>query len=703
MALKERLRRLILSGQAEDAVAVLSIGEQLHATGELEAALRAFELVAERSPESIEAWNAVATLRFELGLLQGALRACESALRLSPSNPMVLFNTAVVLEAVGDIPAALHCYQRAIEIEPGHAGALLNLGPSLARAGLVAEAVAACDMALAYHPGTAAFHFNRGDVLLGAAEFVSALEAFEAALTLAPGDAKSELSAAVALAALGDLRSARTRMGNALALSPNLLSRYANPLRTDSVSFYPELSPERIFIFSRYDRVRTCDWSDYAVFARQFGNMIRGDGCPEIDNPDYAYISLGLPVTDELRQTLARNVARRIRASLGAGGFAKSRRERGPRLRIGYLSGDLRSHAVAYLIGGVFEMHDRSRFEVYVYSTGPDDGSRERQRSEQGADVFRDVSAFSGAVIGQLIAMDGIDILVDLSGYTLYGRPEAMALRPAPIQVSYLGFMGTQGAPWIDYSILDHTILTPTSRQWWDEKIAYLPSFYSPCEMPKCSSTDLRRPDAALPDEAFVLCALHMPRKIDPATFRLWLKVLEAIPHSVLWLISESPQIENNLGDAAEVFGISRQRLVFAPMVLREMHLARFRLADLFLDSASYNGHATTADALAMGLPVLTIVGSSVVSRVSEGMLNLCGLSALAANDEAQFVASAQRFANDQNWRRQLVHTLETTKTLTLFSVETRVREIEKACEMIWARHVAGLAPEDFDVSPSVK
>ena len=634
-------------------------------------------------------------------MLQGALQACESALRLSPDDPMALFNTAVVLAAMNDFPAALHCYQRVLELAPDHAGAALNFGPLLARAGRIPDAVAACDAALTRNPGNAALHFNRGDVLLGAAEFARALDDFEAALTLAPGDARAEFSAGVALSALGDLTSARLRMNKALTLDPDLLSGYTSPLRTDSVSSYPELSPERIFTFACYDRLRICDWHDYAAFARRFGEMIDGEGGVAIDNPDFAYLSLGLPITDECRRSLARNVARRIRLSLGRGGFVKPRKPGNSRLRIGYLSGDLRSHAVAHLIGGLFEMHDRSRFEVHVYSTGPDDGGRERRRAESGADVFRDVSAFSGVVIGQAIAMDGIDILVDLSGYTLYGRPEALALRPAPVQVAYLGFMGTQGAPWIDYTLLDRVTLLPEMRQWWDEKIVYLSSGFSLCEQPSFIRETPSRQAAGLPEDAFVLSALHMPRKIDPSSFALWLQVLAEIPGAVLWLLAETPQVEANLRAAADAAGGLSSRLVFAPMVPREANLARYPLADLFLDSLSYNGHTTIVDTLAAGVPALTMRGSTVVTRVSEAMLTLCGLQALVADDDSGFVDLAARFAGDRAWRASVLTTLQQGQS-RLFDNAGRVREMECAYETMWARYRAGLPPEDFDVGPPV-
>ncbi len=691
---------MLVGDTSGDLPCLMSLGQRLHSMGAREAALRAFEQAAERYPDGADVWNAVATLRFELGLTQGALVACTKALKAAPGDAPTLFNTAVVLESIRDTSAALHCYERVLSQAPDHLGALLNYGPALARVGRVEDAIVACQMAIDEQPKVADCHFNLGDVLLGASNFSGALDAFNHALELHPAHAKAEFSAGVALAALGEVELARGHMEKSLTLQPDLLSVFQSPLASDRVSNYPELTPERIAVLAGYDRIRACDWRDFEGFVELLEQLIAGANGHPLNNPDFPYISLGLPVTNELRRALARQVSQRIAAPLPKTRFVRPRRASGGKLRIGYLSGDLRVHAVSHLLGGLFERHDRKRFQVFVYSTGPDDGSPERKRAAAGADVLRDLSSFSGVVIGQAIAMDGVDILVDLSGYTLYGHPEALALRPAPIQVSYLGFMGTQGAPWIDYTILDHTVLLPEHRQWWDEKIAYLPTYYAPSEMPLVAGADLRRQDVGLADDAFVVCALHMPRKVDPASFRLWLRVLEEIPRAVLWLVAESPQVEAHLGAFAEALGVARQRLFFAPIASREIQLARYRLADVFLDSISYNGHASTTDALAMGLPVVTITGNSVVTRVSEAMLKSCGLSALVASGEDDFIATAVRLAQDAAWRCWVHTTLAQTKMHALFDIETRVREIEQAYEMMWSRHCAGLPPTDFDVTP---
>lgn len=696
--LKTELRALLESGIRPSSEQVASFGAALHAEGECEAALRAFDVAAELAPDHGGLWNAVATLRYSLGLTRGALAAAAKALAVQPNDADALFNTGVLFESLGDADAALHCYSRTLEVCPAHRGALLNRAPLLARAGRIEEAVVAAEDALRHHPEDADYYFNLGDILLGASHFPEALDAFDRAAELDPSSAKAEFSAGVTLAALSRLSDARARMKRALHVSPNLMTSYRSPLRSDTVSAYRELTPERIAAFANYDRVRACDWGNYDAFGAQFGAMIRGDAGPPLDSPDLPYVSLGLPVNDELRRRLARNVASRIVAAAPSVRFVRPKRRDRRRLRIGYISGDLRVHAVSHLLGGLFGIHDRSRFEVYVYSTGPDDESRERKRAIEGADKFRDVSRFAAAVVGQAIAMDGVDVLVDLSGYTLYGRPDALVLRPAPVQVSYLGFMGTQGAPWIDYAILDRLILSEATRQWWDEKVVYLPGFYAPAELPPEQSGRIERREVGLDEEAFVLCAMHMPRKVDPASFRLWLRVLEAIPSAQLWLVADSLLVKANLMAVAESFGIPSGRLVFADIVDRQRHLARQQLADLFLDSISYNGHTSTTDALAVGLPVLTMKGVSVVARVSEAMLKICGLPMLAASDGDEFVAIAKRLANDCEYLQSIRETLFKARTSCLFDLAARVRELECAYEMMWARQSAGLPPQDFDV-----
>ncbi|HTJ96443.1 MAG TPA: acetylglucosamine transferase, partial [Rhodocyclaceae bacterium] len=348
-----------------------------------------------------------------------------------------------------------------------------------------------------------------------------------------------------------------------------------------------------------------------------------------------------------------------------------------------------------------YSRHDRSRFKVHAYSVGAVDRCFERERVQAGVDVFRDLDNMPAQAAAQLIVNDGIDILIDLSGYARHARPEILALRPAPLQLSNLGFQGTLGAAYIDYALLDRNILLPEIRQFWDEKIAYLPHCSYHCETP-VTTAQASRTDEGLPEHSLVLGALHHPRKLEPDSFRVWLSLLHELPEAVLWLQYETQEQRENLKCFAEAHGVLEGRLVFSPMAGYEKHLARLRLADICLDTFTYNGHTTTVESLGMGVPVVTLKGQGVVARIASSMLTAHGLPDLTASTVEEYNAIVHKLARDTAWRDEVKKRIGDYAHSNLFCPERRVREIETAYEMIWARHQAGLAPDDFDVPPFV-
>jgi protein O-GlcNAc transferase len=701
--LKRRLRALLAGGSDAAVDEVLSLGEALCQLACREEALLAAEFAAARRPTESALWHVVAGLRLELDLPQAALEACNTALRLDADNADSLFNTGVVLERLGDPGAALHCYEKAQARCPEHAAVLLNLGPLLARMGRLEEATVACRRAVCLYPQSADCHYNLGDVLQGHGRHAPALAEFEQARALDPSSARAEMGAALALAALGEIEPARRRWQQVVTRQADILTTFRSPLASDRGQAHPDLRPERIALLAAYDRVQNGEPRAYDTFVALFERLLdEGDPARLLDSPDLPYLSLGLPLAETARQKLARQVSARLQRYYPGVRLTPSRRPRGERLRLAYLSGDLRAHAVAWVMGGLFAAHDRRHFEVYVYSSGPDDGGIERRQAEAGADVFRDVSGFDGLVVAQMIAMDAIDILVDLSGYTQYAKGEALALRPAAIQVSYLGFKGTQGAPYIDYALLDRTLMLPEVRPYWDEKIAYLPHNAAPCTYPRFDLPRRTRAEMGLPAQGLVIAALHTPRKIDPLTYALWLAVLRQVPGAVLWLVSGSPAGDAHLRATAEQNGVDPGRLCFAPKCSHEAYLARYLHADLALDAVRYNGHTTSLDALGMGVPLVTRAGREPVAREGVSMLLAHGFPELVAATDEAFVALAVRLASDSAWRLALRDRLQRRQETDLFCPQRRVRELETAYRMMWARHAAGLAPADFDVPPEV-
>lgn len=702
--MRDHLRNLLVAAAATPAPspdALIASALQLHAAGDAEAALAAFEAALALTPERVSLWHAVATLRFVLDRPRAALAACEAALQREPMNPDSLFNLAVALERLGDRAAAELRYQQVLGIDPWHLGALLNQTALQIAEKRIPVALMLSAEAIDKHPDSADCWFNRGEALTSAGRHDEARIAYEQAFALQPSCVKADIAAAIAMAAAGHLAAAAARLDAISRRAPDAVAAFRSPLETDRESAYPELEPGRIAVISAYHRHRLCDWDDRQRFITLFRQVVDGVGCKPLDNPDLPFLGIGLPLSGDVRLRAARQVACRIVADVArCAPPLRPSRAHDSRLRIGYISGDFRRHATAWLMRQLPALHDRSRFEVFVFSSGPDDGSDVRRAIAAGADHFADVSHFDAATVAQRIALAGVDILVDLSGYTLHAPTAALALRPAPLQVSYLAYLQSSGAPWIDYALLDRHVMTDAERPFWDERIAYLPDTLYLCDdSPFDAALAGSRAAAGLPEEAFVYCCLNAPWKIDPDTFACWMAILQRVPSSVLWLYDDSGGAAAFLRAAAVAAGVDPSRLVFAHGVEHERHLARFVHADLFLDTFTCNAHTTAIEALAAGVPVLTLPGETVVSRVGASLLRAHGIDELVACSRAHYVALACELAEDEARHAALCARIVRRDSSRLFATTRRAREIEQAYALMWARHRAGLPPTDFDVS----
>jgi predicted O-linked N-acetylglucosamine transferase (SPINDLY family) len=369
-------------------------------------------------------------------------------------------------------------------------------------------------------------------------------------------------------------------------------------------------------------------------------------------------------------------------------------------LRLGYVSSDFRDHATSYLLADILERHDRSSFLINAYSIGPDDHSAMRDRIRAGVDRFVDMYGIPSDTIAERIHADGVDILLDLNGYVQNLRPETLALRPAPVQVNYLGYPGTTGAPYMDFIIVDRFVVPPDQAPHFSERLAYLPDCYQPNDRARRIAADTpSRAACALPDTGFVFCAFNQAYKITPTLFDIWMRLLAATPASVLWLLETHPEASANLRATAARAGIDPQRLVFAPRLPLPDHLARHRLADLFLDTLPVNGHTTTSDALWAGLPVLTCAGNTFVSRVAGSLLHAVGLPDLVTFSLEDYEALARDLARDTARLAALRQRLATNRDIApLFDSARYTRNLEALYHRMWdeyCRQPAAQAPRD--------
>jgi predicted O-linked N-acetylglucosamine transferase (SPINDLY family) len=545
-------------------------------------------------------------------------------------------------------------------------------------------------------PGSHAIH---GEALLSLSRYDEALGEFDWLASRLEGDPLCRLKRGLALAALGRFEHARVAFDAARAIDASFVEAFCRELSADREAI-ENLDPNNIFLWRRYLAQRNCDWRDWDRYLSEFRRAI-ADPKVRLDRA-LAYSSLQLPLSAPEKHALARKIAAEAEARVAP---LPPRPASSParRLRIGVLSSGLKEHVDILLLLPLFELIDRQRFELYAYSLTPDDRSPVRDRLRRAAAEFRDLSALRNASAAQQIRRDGIDILIDADGYCDGARFEITAARPAPLQVLYLCYASTLGSSRVDYTILDRVVAPPGHERWWSEQIVYLPETYFLYDFTEARpEIAVTRAEYGLPDDAPVLCAHHKAEKIDPETFALWCRVLAAVPSAVLWLLADRPEGETNLRGAAELHGIDPGRLRFAGRERRERYLARLALADLFLDAIHHNAIVTACDSLSMGLPVLTLRGTTCSSLSAESILRAAQLGDLIASDKDAYV----RCATD------LLHTPKTIaaakskvpdsrqRRTPLFDTASRVRELEAAFVEMWRRHRAGERPASFSVPP---
>ena len=433
-----------------------------------------------------------------------------------------------------------------------------------------------------------------------------------------------------------------------------------------------------------------CDWDGLeALAARLIERVAKGDAGVQ----PLRLLALDCPEAVHLR--CARDWGARLKA-VPARPLATYSDKR--RLTVGYLSADFHSHATAYLAAELFELHDRARFEIVAYSVGPNDGSPIRRRLEAGFDRFHHLAGQPPAVIAEQITADGIDILVDLKGWTRDARPDVLALRPAPIQVAYLGYPGTMGVDFIDYVIADPVVLPMESQPFYAERIVHLPDCYQVNDRNRPRPPAPARAALGLPEDGPVLACFNAAYKITPQVFAVWMRLLEAKPDAVLWLLADEPAVEAALRRATAGHGIDPDRLIFAPHQPLEAHLARYAAADLFLDTLPYNAHTTGSDALWMGCPLVTCRGDSFAARVGASLLRSVGMSQLIAENLEQYHDIALALVRGDGLkclRSQLEASRDSAK---LFDTPRFTQGLEAAFETMWRRHCAAEAPIAFAV-----
>jgi protein O-GlcNAc transferase len=571
----------------------------------------------------------------------------------------------------GKAAAALAYLERALALSPGNPLALTNLGFALADLGRPREAIDALRRALALEPGLAEAHHGLGRILLEQGDALGARDSLRRAVELKPDLLEAQALLATSLVALQQLP-------QALAVAEGLLEW--RPQEGDALAIRLNCA------------LRMCDWkkveSTLMRIQRHPGGMTQ------------LHPFLLLAVSDDPAEHLAAASLRAATATAGVARLPPRPAREHDRIRVAYVSRDFFAHATSLLMAELPELHDRSAFEVFGVSFGPDDGSALRQRVLGAFDAWLDGVDRPDAEIAAWMREREIDIAVDLKGYTAFSRPGIFAHRPAPVQVSYLGYPGTMGAPFMDYLIADRRVIPEASQEFYAEKIVYLPDSYQVNDRRRrIAERTPTRAEAGLPDEGFVFCCFNNNWKVTSHVFDVWMRVLASVPDSVLWLLEDNPSAAQNLRLAAASRGIRPERLIFAPRVQTEMHLARHRLAGLFLDTLLCNAHTTASDALSMGLPVLTCAGRTFAARVAASVVSAAGLAELVTGSLEEYATLAVELAQSPGRLGELRATLTSNReALPLFDTPRFCRHLEAAYRRMWLIHQQGRAPEAFGV-----
>ncbi len=671
---------------------------RLHQQGKLREAFLRYDAILKAEPRHAPALHYSGVVLHQAGNLSAAVERIRASIAVDPTSPDAWSNLGLVLQAWGRPEAAVNALIEAAKLSP-QSEILTNLAAAQLRLRRNADAEASARAAVAVDANHAAGWFHLALALQPQGRMLEALDAAGRAAGMVPGEVRYAGLKAQIEDLVGAPEKARATLESALARTPksaelrfqlaDILDRHGNgSAAAEAYEQVLALDPHHGAALSQLTFLRgnRADWRDRAALVQRFRAGVAA-GTPALS----PFALLALPSTRAEQRKCADTWA----ASLAGPPAPVERRPlSAARLKIGYLSGDFHSHATAFLAAGLFERHDRDRFEIFGYSTGPDDRSAMRARLRRAFDRFVDLRGHDPDAIAHAIRQDGIDILVDLKGHTEGASPIVLARRPAPIQVHYLGYPGTLGGGLVDYLIGDPNITPPEHAPDYAEAIASLPDAYQINDRNRPIAEPPPRADLGLPTDGIVFCNFNQIFKINPQVFDAWASILKAMPNSVLWLLvrSENDPAIANLCREAEVRGIDPKRLVFAQFRPNAEYLGLYRRADLFLDTWPYNAHTTASDALWAGCPVLTTLGTTFAGRVAASLLAAVGLPGLAMPDADHYVAAAITLARDRAELARLRHHLEGPgHDNLLFDTELTTRALEAAYQAMADQYRKGV------------
>jgi predicted O-linked N-acetylglucosamine transferase (SPINDLY family) len=675
-------------------------------------ALEDFEQAIRLNPNYADAYSNRGNLLQDRSRFQEALESYDKALALNANVAAIHSNRGAVLNELHQYEAAIESCDRAIQLDSKCVDAYVNRGIALNTMGRVQDAIECYDRALALNPNTAEAYSNRGVSLSEFHQYEAALDSCGKAIQLKPDKVESYVNYGTVLQATGSYQQALENYNHALNLKPDSsvlhfnrgmalisLKRYEEALESYSRALRSD--PDFHYLYGEYLYTEQClcQWDHFSIQCAELVARIQQD--QKVILP-FRFLALS---DSAALQKKAAEIQSQDKWQADTNGIKSYRWPPHKRLRIGYFSPDFRDHPVSYLMAELFEQHDREQFEFFGFSWSKDANDAMRQRIAAAMEHFIDVQVLSSDAIVRLCHEHEIDIAVDLTGYTTHSRPGIFAQRAAPVQMNYLGYPGTMGADFMDYLVADGTLIPEVSRQYYTEKIVYMPDCFQVNDSRRQISTKpFTRAEQGLPQDGFVFCCFNNSYKVMPEMFARWMRILSRVEGSVLWLITDNAVAGENLRQEAQRQGVSAERLIFAGRLPLDEHLGRQRLADLFLDTFPFNAGATASPALWAGLPVLTCSGESFASRMAASLLHAVRLPELIAPSldayEEMAIELAQTPGKMQSVKERLSENL---RTAPLFDTPRFTRHLEQAYRKMHERSRAGLAPDHIFVERLVE
>jgi protein O-GlcNAc transferase len=700
---------------------LINLGQAYHASGKIDRAIECYRRVNLKNPEDSDADLLLAAAYLDRNQPKTARGCLKKLLAREPSNINALFKLGLAEEKLKRPESAAAAYLRVIDLDPNFPEVFINLGRIYKVKHELKKAMACYQSALMLNPAVAAAHNNVGTIQLQLGESSEAIESFQKALDLNPGNVPALHNLGNAYQKMGRLEEAIYCYRKTLEIEPDYISAYyhlglVHQTRKEHeqaidcfrkvLALNPDNTKAACYLFHQLQQI--CAWRELDDLGARIDSATR-DALNKSARPDEVPF---LTISRRIDPVLAYEVGKAWSAEIehcaaNAPGVLNtstslSRRDRVRKRKItlGYLSNTFSNHPGSHLISGMFKLHDRSAFEILCFSFGADDGSYYRKRVERDSDKFFDIRCVSDSAAAELMYHHHTDILIDLRGFTHDSRLGISAMRPAPIQVVYLGYPGTTGAGFIDYIIADKIVVPKEHIEYFGEKIIYMPHCYQVNDhTQKIADRRLNRGDCGIPEDTFAFCSFVTHYKLEPVMFSCWMRILKRVPASILYLLTGSEAAQKNLRNESAKYGIDDERLIFGKKLPKDEHLARLQLMDLSLDTRIYNGHTTTSDALWASVPVLALKGGHFASRVSASILQAIGLPELVTNELREYEELAVELANSPERISSLKNKIRANRLKEpLFDTPGFTRNLERAYREMMEIFLAGGEPRQIEV-----